>query len=682
MKKHLIRSIGHLYFLAAFTLLMTRPVHAYIDPSVMTYAIQAVAGIAIALGAAFSILWRKVRKKLFKNNETHYQTVESDDVSFTDPADRTVIRALDGIDAQPVKTAKTNKKKKLTPKERVIRTILELLPAILLVSAFAFMIAFYAPLEVYMNNKTEFWYDYAMIRPELLKMTFSIIKKGVLIYLFAYLLHKKFYDELLVLGLVFFVCTYVQGNFLAAHMPPMDGETVVWADYAADMTQSWILWFIGITVTVLLSRFLKRKFYLFTDFVCVAVSVMLGVSLISINVRNEGTKNKPEGMVVTMDGLYEFSTDQNFIIFVLDAMDAQYVKACLEEHPEYAENLDGFTFFPDTLAAYPFTLTSIPFILSGSWFEAQKPRTEFQTESLDNSPLLANLEEAGYTLYAHDDGSLTYESKNAERFKNIRVVPKEISDTGVLQDLLYRMTWYKYAPFFVKEQFEVNVDDFAATERFDLNGEMINMTEHKGCDDLIYHWKDKCNYSAIKDKKTYTLTDEKVFHFYHIEGAHKPFNLNENVETISTDDGNYKMKVAAAMKIASAYVTKLKELGIYDNTTILIMGDHGYNVNKPGKTEGYGRQNVMLMVKGFNEHHDFNISGAPISYDDLQTAYERLMNGSSSEDAFDAKEGDQRERRFLFHRFAHMENLEEFILRGTADDDSALEPTGVEYSRD
>ena len=57
MKKHLIRSIGHLYFLAAFTLLMTRPVHAYIDPSVMTYAIQAVAGIAIALGTIATLAY-------------------------------------------------------------------------------------------------------------------------------------------------------------------------------------------------------------------------------------------------------------------------------------------------------------------------------------------------------------------------------------------------------------------------------------------------------------------------------------------------------------------------------------------------------------------------------------------------------------------------------------------------
>ena len=37
--------------------------HAYIDPSVMTYVIQAIAGIVIAVGAVVGIYWRKAKKK-------------------------------------------------------------------------------------------------------------------------------------------------------------------------------------------------------------------------------------------------------------------------------------------------------------------------------------------------------------------------------------------------------------------------------------------------------------------------------------------------------------------------------------------------------------------------------------------------------------------------------------------
>ena len=34
----------------------------YVDPSVMSYTVQAVAGVAIALGVVFGVIWRKVKK--------------------------------------------------------------------------------------------------------------------------------------------------------------------------------------------------------------------------------------------------------------------------------------------------------------------------------------------------------------------------------------------------------------------------------------------------------------------------------------------------------------------------------------------------------------------------------------------------------------------------------------------
>lgn len=52
-----------LYFTFCMLLMMSTTAHAYIDPSAMTYMIQAIAGIAIAIGAAFAIVWRRFKKK-------------------------------------------------------------------------------------------------------------------------------------------------------------------------------------------------------------------------------------------------------------------------------------------------------------------------------------------------------------------------------------------------------------------------------------------------------------------------------------------------------------------------------------------------------------------------------------------------------------------------------------------
>lgn len=65
-----------------FTLLNLN-VAGYIDPSVMTYAIQAIAGVIIAVGAFLGIYLRKAKKKLNNKlgiDENRNKEVETDDI--------------------------------------------------------------------------------------------------------------------------------------------------------------------------------------------------------------------------------------------------------------------------------------------------------------------------------------------------------------------------------------------------------------------------------------------------------------------------------------------------------------------------------------------------------------------------------------------------------------------------
>lgn len=74
--------ILHLKFYAICKLfLFSTPVFAYIDPSVMTYTIQAIAGVVIAVGAVVGIVWRRARKKakqILNVNENTKKEVEEE----------------------------------------------------------------------------------------------------------------------------------------------------------------------------------------------------------------------------------------------------------------------------------------------------------------------------------------------------------------------------------------------------------------------------------------------------------------------------------------------------------------------------------------------------------------------------------------------------------------------------
>lgn len=54
---------------------------AYVDPSVMSYTVQAIAGVAIALGVVFGVVWRKVKRganKVLKRDENAGKEVEDE----------------------------------------------------------------------------------------------------------------------------------------------------------------------------------------------------------------------------------------------------------------------------------------------------------------------------------------------------------------------------------------------------------------------------------------------------------------------------------------------------------------------------------------------------------------------------------------------------------------------------
>lgn len=73
------------FFAVSFMFLFSDNALAYIDPSVMTYAIQAIAGIAIAIGAFFGIYFRKIKKKVSKKlgvDENKNKEVESDEIKI------------------------------------------------------------------------------------------------------------------------------------------------------------------------------------------------------------------------------------------------------------------------------------------------------------------------------------------------------------------------------------------------------------------------------------------------------------------------------------------------------------------------------------------------------------------------------------------------------------------------
>ena len=83
MKKVILTLTGMAYCGVCCMLLCGVTAWAYIDASVLTYVIQAVAGVVIAVGAVAGIYWRKTKKKINEKlgvDENRNKEVETDEI--------------------------------------------------------------------------------------------------------------------------------------------------------------------------------------------------------------------------------------------------------------------------------------------------------------------------------------------------------------------------------------------------------------------------------------------------------------------------------------------------------------------------------------------------------------------------------------------------------------------------
>lgn len=70
MKKIILKTLNFSYFFACWWIFFSINAHAYIDPSAVTYLIQAVAAVFIALGAILTVFRHKIFAFFKKNSKT------------------------------------------------------------------------------------------------------------------------------------------------------------------------------------------------------------------------------------------------------------------------------------------------------------------------------------------------------------------------------------------------------------------------------------------------------------------------------------------------------------------------------------------------------------------------------------------------------------------------------------
>lgn len=540
----------------------------------------------------------------------------------------------------------------------------ELFYAIIFSLIFSFMLFIFEPITMYAGNMNDFWFDfYIIIKPSSLFFILAFVCLSIfftIIYLISIKLKNKTFFLIIFLIAIFgFLCAYIHSNFLSNFLPSLDGTTLDWSDFAANLSS-----IIVCVVIIAALIFCSIKFGLantakYSFFTSLAVFLILLVSLFSTFTTTDVLKSKDFTAISTERNLSTVSTNRNYMVFLLDAVDSTHFRKVVDGNSEYQTALKDFSYYPDTLSAYTFTRDSIPFIFSGVWNENQKPFDEYCTETYDNSTFFNALEKAHYNRNFYDIDSTCWHSREALKFNNIDSLGKDAKKSVFLKEEL-KYLLFKMLPFPLKRFSRINNMDFGRAKA-DL-------------EDADFDWGDVNFYHNYLTQPV-AKTDDKYFQFIHIEGGHTPFNLNENVEKIPEEEGTYEEKLKGSMKIVETYLNRLKSNGAYNNATIVILADHGFWHN------GTSRVNPILYIKGVNETHDqMLVSNKQISYADLVEAFTELLKDKKSTEIFTDIPTEGRTRRYLNNSFKGEDHMQEYETTDNAWKAESLKPTGKEFN--
>ena len=398
-----------------------------------------------------------------------------------------------------------------------------------------------------------------------------------------------------------------------------------------------------------------RKTVKYGTFVVLAVFVMLTVSLVLEMISRDPFWGK--GNIATNKNFNTMSSDKNFVIFLTDSIDSSEFMDILEEKPEYKKDFEDFTYFPDTLGAYPCTRNTIPLILGGALNKNETEFNDFSTQAFNGSPFFKELTAKGYEINLYESeliwyGDMKYKIGNC--MNNVDyTVPLEMFAREQSKYIAY-----KYLPFPIKFLSKI--------ESMDFNGVPIK-----------YSWDDPVIYNIVTGSPVLDKNDKKSFKFIHTEGAHIPFLYDKDLNDL-TLPGTYEQKIEASIKMVKAYIQRLKDNNVYDNTVIVLLSDHG-NSNLKSSDDMLIRANPMFMVKGIGERHEFTLSDKPVSYLDLLNIYSGLLDDKTAAEAF-ADIPDSRERIYMWYDdFGNEDHLEEYVVTDKAWEWKKFKKTGNVY---
>ena len=538
---------------------------------------------------------------------------------------------------------------------RARRFLIVLFPAFLV----PLQLLLFGPHTLYSNNVQEFsapfWSVIVHVAPAI------AVVAGVLT-LIGVLLPAKVFQHYVVGLVALGVTIWAQGNLMVGDYGVLNGQDIDWSGHAWRNRYELAIWIVVPVVSVIFARRIFST-AVFASRILIALQVVL-MAYTAAQADPEA-RAKWEG---APEAIFELSSKQNVFHFVLDGFQSDAFGDILKaERAEIDRQYSGFTFFKNHMGAFPTTIVSIPAMLTGSVYRNQEPMRRFIAKEFKRASIFRAMRDQGFQVDAVS--GLMYDKPSTTNYYRLPT-PYVTYDAYVkfagwqLADLsLFRHSPHLLKPWVYNDQ------------SWRLQTKFGQSTDTPG---RRYMPVNGQAFMADYTSRARVGHDRPTYKYLHIGVPHWPVSVDADCNYIgarSLRRPNYTDQARCGIRRVGAFLDKLRELGLYDSSLIVISSDHGVALPPEGfaadrdvfggpLSEMAGSSLALLIVKPPNSNGPVRVSEAPSAISDIPATIVDtlgLKNPFSGTSALKLDEHAPRPRQFATYLWSSAEWQADFF---------------------
>ena len=388
---------------------------------------------------------------------------------------------------------------------------------------------------------------------------------------------------------------------------------------------------IAAIVMILLLRWKKQK--LLSSVCLIATISFIAFGFININTINRDYTSFQEGAganasdTMEIEPVFHLSkTGKNVVVLMLDRAESAYFEYILADQPEIKDAFTGFTYYRNTLAYNSHTLIGTPPLYGGYEYTPNlvNSRPDVLLKDKHNEALLLMprilTEEAGFTATLSDSswGNYSYVADmrftdGYEKIEGIKIqgqytgkfkreFPSTASSVSLEDGLKRNLLWvsiFREVPAMARSVVYYKGSYLKGEAAMDTDTLLDAYSALEYLPDLTDFSSPQDSFLMITNETTHSNEDISSFNLVDSDSLSYPIAAGYYNNTIS-------------LLALARWFNYLKENGVYDNTRIIIVSDHGMGY---GEKAGEGYDNISLVNNNKDNFHpillykDFDASG-------------------------------------------------------------------------